>query len=240
MRKVLSTVAAAMLVGATTLSAQNVTDEAAYLAIESSPLGSLPARLSAPMMSQSANKMTLAVQYGFLGLDADQAINNFGAQIETAWHGSRVGFTFAYASPSCPGGTCDGYIQAGANWGRRLTSVVTGQGADAARLNIGMEGDVNYGKPTDATALAASFGLPIAFVPNTRGVQVVPFLTPRYAVGQYHVSGGTGDTGSELMLGGGFAINGLMEQIGLNFGFQKVFIEDGKTMIGAALTFRVP
>jgi hypothetical protein len=237
MRKVLSTVAAAMLVGATTLSAQNGTDEAAYIAIESTPLG-MPARLSAPMMHQNS-KMTVAVNYGYLGFEGRDALNNYGAHVEMPWRSSRVGVTLGYGSPACAVDPCeDGYIQFGANWGRRVTSITTGQGTDAARLTIGMDADVNYGKPTDASALAASVALPIAFVPQTaRGkVQFVPFITPRFALGRYRTEFG-GDTGSQLMLGGGFAVNGLMQNLGLNVGFNKVLVDGAYTQYGLGVTW---
>jgi len=238
MRKVLSTVAAAMLVGATTLSAQNGTDEAAYIAIESTPVG-MPARLSAPMMGQTS-KMSLAVNYGYLGFEGRDALNNYGANLELPFRSSRVGVTLAYGSPKCEVDPCqDGYVQFGANWGRRVTSISMGQGADAARLNIGMDADVNYGKPQDASALAASVALPIAFVPNvTRGsrIQVIPFLAPRFALGRYRTDFG-GDTGSNLMLGGGFAVNGLMQNVGINAGFQKVLVDGAYTQYGVGVTW---
>ena len=186
--------------------------------------------------------MDVAVSYGYLGLDGAESWSNYGVNIERPFRSSRVGLTLSYATNSCAVDPCaDSYVRFGANWGRRVTSIGMGQGNDAARLNIGMDADVNYGKPTDASALAASVALPVAFVPNVaRGtkLQFVPFLTPRFALGRFRTDAGFGDTGAEFMLGGGFAVNGLMENIGLNAGFQKVFVDGAYTQYGLGVTWR--
>jgi hypothetical protein len=64
-------------------------------------------------------------------------------------------------------------------------------------------------------------------------VRVIPFVTP--AVGFGALTGDNGDSGIRPMLGGGVGIvaaNGF----GISAGFQKVFIDEGETVIGLAIT----
>jgi hypothetical protein len=236
MHKVLTAVStAAFVLGAgTTLHAQFATSAAAFDAIQSTPLGALPASLVA-----AKGGPAVSTQYGYLGMDGRNAVNTYGVNLELPYRTSRVGFTAAYASPECPAAaSCDGHVMVGANWGRRLTSLALGSGADMARLNVGLDGALGFAKPTDASAMSAGIGMPISLAPAGKGArQVVPFLAPRFAWGRFRTDNG-GDTGSALMLGGGVMVSGLTPSLAFNFGFQKLFIDQAPMQYGFGLTWQ--
>lgn len=154
---------------------------------------------------------------------------------------------------------CKGTVIAGADWGQALlnnslnadgsTSVVLGLDAT---LGYGT-GDVLNARFDDgssleisATSVSASVGLPLALVAKSGSATVVPHLTPRFAYGRENAKiSATGDTffedeestesGTRFMLGGGVDV--FFSGVAVNVGFQKVFIKDGKTLIGAGLSY---
>ena len=87
-------------------------------------------------------------------------------------------------------------------------------------------------------------GLPLSLVAKSPGVTVVPMLRPGFAYG--HSSGEVefdgeteeaSESGTRFMLGGGVGLFFVNRGLGLHVGAQKVFIEDGKTVIGLGVTF---
>jgi hypothetical protein len=81
---------------------------------------------------------------------------------------------------------------------------------------------------------ALSGGVPIALVAGGPTLKVAPFLTP--AVGWGRVSdSGDSVNGARFLLGGGVAFQSLTSGVGVNVGFQKVFIDGGDTMFGISL-----
>ena len=64
------------------------------------------------------------------------------------------------------------------------------------------------------------------------GTRVIPYVTPAIGVGTATADVDVG--GSRAMLGGGIAII-TAGGLGISAGFQKIFIEDGETVIGLAV-----
>ncbi len=154
---------------------------------------------------------------------------------------------------------CKGIIMAGANWGQALlnnslnadgtTSIVLGLDAT---LGYGT-GDVLNARFDDGssfeisvTSVSASVGLPLALAAKSGRATVVPHLAPRLAYGRQNgKTSATGDSffededstesGTRFMLGGGVDV--FFSKVGVNIGFQKAFIKNGKTLIGVGLSY---
>lgn len=102
-----------------------------------------------------------------------------------------------------------------------------------------IEGDVS------ASAFSFAAALPVAFIVRTPSVTVVPHLRPGIGYGNLgiEVEGGgeqeeiVDDGSMRFMLGGGLGLRFTQSGLGLDVGFQKVFVEDGKTTIGIGISF---
>jgi hypothetical protein len=68
------------------------------------------------------------------------------------------------------------------------------------------------------------------------GVQIVPFVSPGFGWGRVS-EGGDSESGTRFVLGGGVGIVSSNSGLGLTLGAQKVFIDGGKLVFGAGLTW---
>ena len=104
-------------------------------------------------------------------------------------------------------------------------------------LRVGLNGEFGYSKPSGATLLAGSVGLPLSLV--SRGARnemhIVPFLTPAFGFGDRDPDGGDSGSGSKFMLGGGLGIFNPTSSVALNLAFQHVFVDGGQTEFGLGL-----
>ena len=102
-----------------------------------------------------------------------------------------------------------------------------------------VEGDVS------ASSLSFAAALPLAFIVRTPGVMVIPHLRPGIGYGNLNmkIEGGgeeeeiVDDGSMRFMVGGGVGLKFTQSNFGIDLGFQKVFVEDGKTTIGLGITF---
>ena len=228
--------AALGVIGATPVAAQSVSDAAAYFALVSAPQGAVPPILSEPMLGRVMRSMDVALRYGHVGLDGG-SLNSYDVRLGfPLGTKSMFGVNAGYQDLSCQGG-CDGHVMIGANVEGRLTSASVGSGTDAAKLTVGLNGEVGLGRRADITVVGFTAGLPIALLAGTPTMRIAPFLTPAIGVG--HLSTDTdSETGTRFLLGGGVTFESLTSGIGANVGFQKVFLNQGKTMFGVSLILR--
>ena len=224
------------VMAATPAAAQSVGDAAAYFALVSAPQGAVPPILSEPMLDRVMRSMDVALRYGHVSLDGG-SLNSYDVRLGfPLGTKSMFGVNAGYQDLSCRG-SCDGHLMIGANVEGRLTSSTVGSGTDAAKLTVGLNGEVGLGRREDLTVVGFTAGLPIALLAGTPTMRIAPFLTPAIGVG--HVStNGDGDTGTRFLLGGGVHVESLTSGIGANVGFQKVFLNRGKTMFGLTLILR--
>ena len=224
------------VIGATPAVAQSVGDAAAYFALVSAPQGAVPPILSEPMLDRVMRSMDVALRYGHMSLDGG-SLNSYDVRLGfPLGTKSMFGVNAGYQDLSCNGG-CDGHVIAGANLEGRLTSVPVGSGVDAAKLTIGLNGEAGLGRQSHITVVGFTAGLPIALLAGTPTLRIAPFITP--AIGLGHVSiDGNGDSGTRFLLGGGVTFESLTSGVGANVGFQKVFLDRGKTMFGLTLILR--
>lgn len=150
---------------------------------------------------------------------------------------------------------CGGGFILGANWATPLLRSPLGTGGSTtftlgldATLGLGM-GDIleisagSLSAELEATSFSATAGVPLMLTARSGNVTFVPHLTPRLGFGHLSVDFDVPGLGSEdesesglrAMLGGGLGI--LFESSGFGFdvGFQKVFVEDGNTLLGVGV-----
>jgi hypothetical protein len=147
---------------------------------------------------------------------------------------------------------CGGGFVFGANWATPLLRSPLGAGGSSsfvlgldATLGLGM-GDIlsldvgGSSLDLEASSWTATVGVPLLISARSGNVIFVPNLTPRVGFGHasLDVDGiGTGDdeeseSGFRAMLGGGLGILFDRSGFGFDVGFQKVFVDDGKTVLG--------
>ena len=222
--------------GASPAAAQSVGDAAAYFALISAPQGAVPPILSEPMLDRVMRSMDIALRYGHVSLDGG-SLNSYDVRLGfPLGTNAMFGVNAGYQDLSCAG-NCDGHVMIGANVEGRLTSATVGSGADAAKLTIGLNGEAGIGRQSNITVVGLTAGLPIALLAGTPTMRIAPFLTPAIGLGHAKIVGDS-QTGERFLLGGGVTFESLTSGIGANVGFQKVFINRGKTMFGVSVILR--
>ena len=236
MRTLLAVVALSTIVIASPVAAQTEQDVIAYFTLIGTPQGGLPPVLSNAMLGRSMTSPDISVRYGHISTVGTD-FNNIGATLGIpAGDKAMIGVTAGLEALSCGG--CKSHFIAGANAEGRLASSVLGTGTDAARLNIGLNGEFGFGKPEGTTLVSLSAGLPVSLVAGGPTLKIAPFLTPGLGWGRSSDNTGS-ESGTRFMLGGGVAIQSTTSAIGANFGFQKVFINGGDVMFGVNVTFGI-
>jgi hypothetical protein len=206
----------------------------AYLTLLETPPGALPVTLSAPMLGRTMTANDFAIRYGYVSLD--------GASLHTGaltlgipvGPKSAVSLTAGYQGVHCDG--CEGHFVAAAKAEGRLSSSVLGTGAEAPQLNVGLNGEFGFGKPSGGTLFSLTAGLPIAMVSGSSTLRIAPYLVPAFGFGLAR-GGGDSENGTRFLLGGGVMFQNVQNGIGVNLGFQKIFIDQGDTMLGISLSF---
>jgi hypothetical protein len=232
-RAVLAAAVATVVASPAPARAQSQSDIAAYLVLIQTPQGGFAPLVSPAMLGTLPARGRLALRYGRVDLFED-ATNNLAltALLPSGSRGS-VSLTAGYWNPDCDG--CDGHVVLGLGGDGRLGSTPIGSGPEAARLNVGLGGELGFAKPEEATFWSATVGLPVTLVASGEGFRIAPFLTPGFGFG-YGTGGGLTESGTRFMLGGGIGLEAA-GGLGINFGFQKVFIEGGRTTIGLNVGF---
>jgi hypothetical protein len=233
MRNVLRLLPALLCALTRPLGAQSTGDQTAYAVLLATPPGALPPVLSSAMLYRGLPAPQVGIRYGHTSFTGSSS-NAFAGDLSFAAGAKTViGVTAGYQTYSCTG--CDGHFIASGRAEGRLTSTSLGTGSDASLLTVGLNGEMGFGKPSGSTLLSLTGGLPLALVSGS-ALKVAPFLTPGF--GWARASGnGNSISGSRFMLGGGVALQSTTSPLGANFGFQKVFIQNGETMFGVNVTF---
>jgi hypothetical protein len=211
-------------------------DASAYAALLATPVGALPPMLSNAMLGRPAVLPSLALQYGHISF-RNATANTFGGQLAIPLLArASIGVDAAYQNYSCPNANCDGHFLGGLSAQVRLADLALGSYADVARITVGFDGEAGLGKSSGDNAYSLTAGVPIALVSGPPTIRVAPFITP--GIGYGHLSGDTTSTGgARFILGAGIVFQSTMTGLGVHIGVQKVFITNGDTMLGVALTY---
>jgi len=231
-----------LLVGALVLpsrvGAQQLPDDfAAYVALGFTPVGGLAPMVTPTISGIPLRSVAISGRYGRLS-ETDGALNNFVASVLLP--------VSTAASVTLNAGVRNQTFEDGSDSQNDLILSVAGDmmlaqgpfGAGGSRYTFGLNGELGYGKaPGTSSIWAGSVGVPVALVTGTGPMKFVPFLTPAFGFGTINSDDpGSKGSGSRFMLGGGIGLEQLTPNLSVSAGFQKIFIEDGKTIFGLSVT----
>ena len=217
--------------------AQDIPAFAAWLAMMSTPYGSLPPVVTRRMAGQSSgavNGSTVELRYGqFTFGRSSDAVHSGGVGGRFGALGVVVGYQ------GCSG--CDGNLMASADYEGILVRKLLASGSGHALFTLGLRPSVGFGRSLgdgpDISAISAAVDAPIAVaVPVGTTARLVPFISPGFGVGALR---GNNDSESAIResLAFGAALVDLAPGLGLSLSWRRVFLNQGPTTIGVALSF---
>ena len=228
--------AALLAVSAAPAVAQDEGDVAAYFGMVFTPIGALPPLVTPVMAGLTSARTRINARYGRISFSDAVAFNNLGVGLDFGRRRGSFGLLVGYGFDDCDG-ECDGAVMVGANAEGALGSTALGADGSSARLHMGIRGDVGFARSDETTALSAVVGVPLSVSMPSDGLRFVPFLTPGFGFGRL-ASDDDSESGTRFLLGAGVGVvtsTGLM----IDLGVQKVFIEDGDTMVGIAVAWNI-
>lgn len=247
MRKTCLAVCTMLVIHVTSAAAQivivdqgpSLNDLTTYLALVRTPVGGLPPIATSTILGDAQSGVALSLRYGHAGeTHGISSLNNFGATavlpISTA---STLSLTAGVSAPS--EGSSALMLSIGGD--TRLTAMPLSDTRSGMRLNVGLNGELGYGKPSEATLVAGSVGLPISLVGGSGprdAMRIVPFLTPALTFSSFDPDDPRfeNETAVHFMLGGGLGIYNRTSTVAFNVGFQYMAITGATTQFGFALT----
>jgi hypothetical protein len=253
MRKTCLAVCTMLVIHVTSAAAQIVivdrpsfNDAATFLALSRTPVGGLPPIATSTILGEVQSGVALALRYGhvgggdlILGPNGEEvSLNNFGATaVLPLGTGSTMSLTAGVSAPTQ--GSSALMLSIGGD--TRLTAMPLSDTRSGMRLNVGLNGELGYGKPSEATLVAGSVGLPISLVSGSGprdAMHIVPFLTPAITFSSFDPDDPRveNESGVHFMLGGGLGIYNRTSTVAFNVGFQYMAISGATTQFGIALT----
>jgi hypothetical protein len=226
-----------LLVGTTRPArAQDIHDFAAWLAMMSTPYGTLPPVVTRRMAGQSAGvapRSSFELRYGHFAFEGDNDavhIGGVGARF------GAVGVIVGYEG--CSG--CDGGLLLGADYEATLHhQLLTGNGASSL-FTVGLRPAVGFGRSlgsgADVSSISATLDVPLSVsVPVGSSARVVPFISPGFGVGALR-GGGESESGTRGSLAFGAGLVDLAPGFSLNLSWRKVFLQSAPMTIGLGLS----
>jgi len=216
----------------------SVGDAAAYLALSTTPVGAMTPVVSSAMLGRIAKGYSITGQYGHLSDDVG-GFNSFGASVSMPVSGFSLGGSLGFMSPSAQGSKSN--LMLGANAETNLGAWALSEGKNANLFTMSLRGDLGWANPDDGsgnnsiTALSLSAGAPFALVLKNGDMTWAPFVTPGLGWGRLSAQGAS-ESGTRFMMGAGLGMthrNGW----GVSVGMQKVFIDQGKTVLGLNVSY---
>ena len=215
-------------------------DAAAYLALSTTPVGAMTPVVTSAMLGRIAKGYTVTGQYGHLSGDNGAGFNSFGASVSMPVSGFSLGGSLGFMSPSGQGSKSN--LMLGANAETNLGAWALGEGKNSNLFTLSARGDFGWANPDDGTgtdnsitALSMSASTPFALVIKNGDMTWAPFVTPGFGWGRLSATGAS-ESGTRFMMGAGLGMthrNGW----GVSVGMQKVFIDQGKTVLGLNLSY---
>jgi hypothetical protein len=215
-------------------------DLAGYAALSATPVGAMTPVVTSAMLGRIAKGYTVTGQYGHLSGDNGSGFNSFGASVSMPVSGFSLGGSFGLLSPSAQGSKSN--MMLGLNAETNLGAWAIGEGKNANLFTMSARGDFGWANPDDGTgtnnsvtAMSLSAGVPFALVLKNGDMTFAPFVTPGFGWGRLSAQGAS-QSGNRFMMGAGLGVarrNGW----GASVGMQKVFIDQGKTVLGLNLSY---
>ena len=210
-------------------------DIAGYVALSGTPVGAMTPVVTSAMLGRIAKGYSVAGQYGHLS-DNTTGFNSFGASISMPVSGFTLGGSLGFFSPSAQGSKSN--MMLGLNAETNVGAWALGDGKDANLFTLSARGDFGWANPQDLGLLSFSAGVPFALVLKSGDMTFAPFVTPGFGWGRISPTGVSTISGSRFMMGAGLGFthsNGW----GVSLGMNKVFIDQGKTVLGLNLSYGI-
>ena len=225
-------------------------DDGAYRALQGTPVGALPPIMTSTMLGTLQRYTQFTLRYGYLsGLavpGTDQSdkngSNNVAASVVVPLSlGSTVTGTAGiwYPTKEDANGDRQASILLGLGGDYRLGSAALTDSPDAPLFTFGLNGELGFGKPRNATLWSAGVGIPLALVTRGTGMQIGTFIVPLIGFGNFDESsqlGGETLSGMRYSLGGGVGFYNQASTVSVNLGFQHVYISGSPTLVGIAVS----
>jgi hypothetical protein len=180
--------------------------------------------------------LAVGVRYGLVSFATSDYVHNVVIGGDVRLGSGRLGVAAGVYHPTCDEPRCASHFMADASFSERLVGLAMGRDSSSATLNIGVAVSAGVGTPDDGTLFATGQRLPIALVPSTRGVRLIPYIEPGFGTGLVRADGDT-DAGIRAMFGAGVAALGLAEGLTVSAGVHRVFLRDGNWLAGLALSY---
>ena len=241
MNKFYTLAGAAMVAFASTASAQSEKDVAAYLALMSTPHGSMPAVASPLMAGEARTGFALDARYGRYSFEgSDVTTNTFGLGGNfAAGERGRMGIMLGRSAADCD--DCGSTLMGGVDYSMSLFSRPVGASTTSS-LNIGVHPAFGFGKisddaDTDVNAMSFALDIPVSYAYGLKsGMQIVSFLAPGMGYGRLSAEDES-LSGTRTSVGGGIGLLNIGNGLGVNLGFRKVFLEEAPTQWGLGMSW---
>jgi hypothetical protein len=221
-------------IAASTAQAQSAGDLAGYIALSSTPVGTMTPVVSNTMLGRISKSYEMAGRYGHMSVNGG-GFNSFGASASIPVSGFTLGGTLGYFSPSCS--ACNGNVMLGLNAESRLAAMpISDAKKNPNQITLGLRSDFGWAKPDQVTALSLSAGVPVTLVARSGNMTFAPFVTPGLGWGRLSDSGAS-ESGTRFHLGAGIGMINAANGWGVGVGMQKVFIDGGKSVFGLNLSY---
>lgn len=243
MRRICTAVCTLLVMHVTTVAAQIIivdqgpsfNDLTTYLALVRTPIGGLPPIPTSTILGEAQSGVALSLRYGHAGeTHGISSLNNFGATaVLPMGTNSTLSLTGGISAPSA--GSSGLMLSLGGD--TRLGAMPLSEGRSGAHLDFGLNGELGYGKPSDATLFAGEVGVPISLVsgPGPRdAMRIVPYLTPAFTFSNFDADDPrvASQSAAHFMLGGGIALYNRTSPVAFHVGFQYMAINGAATQFG--------
>lgn len=247
MRRICTAVCTLLVIQVTSASAQIIivdegptfNDLTTYLALVRTPVGGLPPMATSTILGDAQSGVALSLRYGHAGeTHGISSLNNFGATaILPMGTNSTISLTGGISAPSSGSSA----LMLSIAGDTRLGAMALSAGRGGSHLDFGLNGELGYGKPSEATLFAGEVGVPISLVPGPGprdGMRIVPYLTPAFTFSSFDSDDPRVATQSatHFMLGGGIALDNRASPVSFYAGFQYMAINGAATQFGFGLT----
>lgn len=213
------------------VAAQSIDDAAAYAAMVLTPAAGVAPVVLPYMTGELQRSVGVSGRYGHL---TGRQLNAYAADITFRAGKGSAGIEAGYLAAGCEG--CDGHFMAAAHVEGPLA---TSGSRDGALFALGLQGTLGFAAPSGGSLWALDADVPLSFSVSAGRAHIVPFVSPGAGLGLAS-GGGSSNTGFRFSLGGGIGVMDIAPGVGVTLGVRKVFITDGKTVIGGGLSWTPP
>ena len=244
MRAALS-VAASILMAATSLHGQVSPGLAGFYGTALTPIGGLAPTAPSALESEHPS-FGIAVRYGHFGWEGHVNSNNYGATINVPVRGNVISASLGRAVPDCePGLECHGFTMMGLAWERALLSLRLSGSTPATSIRVGASAGFGHAAlPADnvlanqALHLTAyDVAIPVALDISSGRVRFMPYGAFGFAVGRYR-SESPNESGAGGIVRVGLGIADVLPRLTFSLGYTRYQSVFANGVVGAAMEWR--